>query len=224
MKNILFAVFLLGALAACTPTQPTMTDAQSTATSVAWTQVKLTLETISTDTPTDTPTVILIEFTPSPLPTQPPIPFITPDPIQVERWQEYQIELARAILYGYDPASLSSALCEWDILGQSGQEVYVWADCSIPDWGNDNRPATIHLKPDGSIQTIEVLWRGSDWTSNIQRMFPTEVQEKFYLYTGDSLFFGRRKEFTDHYIYRLSHPEEPPLIVLSAIPIATPTP
>ncbi|MBI5946481.1 MAG: hypothetical protein HY864_19130 [Chloroflexi bacterium] len=221
MKNILFIVFLFSALTACASTHPNITDVQNTAVVVAWTQVNFTLDAM----PAGTPTATIVYPVPSPIPTQPPVPILTPNANQVERWKEYQMELAKAILYGYDPASLDSVICEWDILGQSGQEVYVWAECSIPNWGDDSRPAVIYLNPDGSIQNIEILERGSEAESDSQRMFPADVREKFDLYyTGDSMFFGRRKEFIDHTIYRETHPEDPPLIILSAMPTVNPTP
>ena len=75
-----------------------------------------------------------ITITPSPLPTQPTIPFITPNPIQVERWKEYEDALAREPLFNEG----LSVLCEWEILGKSEMEVYVWASCKsiTPDWDN----------------------------------------------------------------------------------------
>jgi len=149
---------------------------------------------------------------PSPLPTQPPIPIITPDAIQVERWREYQIELAKSLIYFLPP---EETFCEWDILGQSGQEVYVWAVCGSSK-GDDSRPAIIHIEPDGSVNNAEILERGSS-DADIDRMFPKEAQAKFIFYTGNSIFNGRRREMYDHLIYRETHPEEPPLNVLSAI-------
>jgi hypothetical protein len=55
-------------------------------------------------------------------------------------------------------------------------------------------------------------------------MFPAEVQEKFDLYTGNSSFYGRLREMINHNNYRETHPEEPPLAVLSAMPKVTITP
>ena len=225
MKNILLIVFLFGALTACAPTPSNITDVQDTALAVAWTQVNLTLEAMPSGTSTVTPTITIVYPVSSPIPTQPLVPILTPNVNQVEKWKEYQVELAKAILYGYNPVSLDSVICEWDILGQSGPEVYVWAECAIPNWGDDSRPAVIYLKPDGSIQNIEILERGSKAESDSQRMFPADVREKFDLYyTGSSMFFGRRKEFIDHIDYRETHPEEPPLIILSVVPTIIPTP
>ena len=112
------------------------------------------------------PTFALIPaiVTPSPLPTQLTIPIITPDHIQVEKWKEYQTELARVILpanpeIGNDPVIYKTALCEWDILGQSGQKViHIFWCVGVTAKGNRDirKPAIIYLEPDGSIQKVKI--------------------------------------------------------------------
>ena len=204
MKTQIILVLLAITLAACAPaTTPTPTEMPAlTATSTAI-------------PPTATPTPFIIP--PTPMPTQPPIPVITPDAIQVERWREYQTALAKGILPTY---SFENILCEWDILAHSGQEVYVWAVCASPNV-SDWRPAVIYLGIGGSLQRVEVPKRGSGDTD---KLFPEAARMKFSLYTGDSIFSGRLREMLDHIVYRETHPEEPPLIVLLATPIPTPTP
>jgi len=143
----------------------------------------------------------------------------------VEKWKEYQTELAKVVLSetgSVEYPFYEIALCEWDILGRSGQEVYVWAVCSAPSSGGET-PAVIHLKADGSIEYVEVPGHGSTMETNIQKMFPADVRAKFDLYYSSS-FYGRTRDLMDHLQYRQTHPEEPPLIVLSATPAATPTP
>jgi hypothetical protein len=151
------------------------------------------------------------------IPTLLPPPIITPDAVQIERWREYETALAKSIL----PMFEYMVLCEWDILGRSELEVYVWATCRIPG-GNDSRPAVIRLGLDGSIQEVEVLKRST--SSNVDELFPKEVQEKFDAYTGNSIIDGRIKEMHGHLVHRETHPEEPPLIILSAMPAVPPTP
>ncbi len=157
-------------------------------------------------------------------PTQPIIPVITPDAIQVERWKEYQTELAKLVLSqaGDIFPDYESALCEWDILGRSNQELYVWAECLAPH-AVDSRPAVIHLKLDGTIEKVEVPFHDSTWESTIQKLFPTDVQKKIdeYFYP---MYSGRAEELRIHLLYRLTHPDVPPLIILSAMPTATITP
>lgn len=213
MKNVIFPAFLaIALLTACAPAQPNETEVFGTA--IAWTGAALTQTALPTATPTATIAVIL----PTPYPTQPPfIPFMTPDAIQAARWKEYQIALAKSILSFLPPEEV---LCEWDILGQSSQEVYVWADCAVPGKGNDGLPAVIHLNADNSVQNAEVPRRGSGWNADVQRMFPADVREKFGLDFANYIFHRTRKEeMLQHLIYRAAHPEVPPLIVLSATPM-----
>jgi hypothetical protein len=209
--------FLLVMLAACAPAQPIPKEAQATAlayvqTAIARTQ---TAQPTKTSLPTGTPTFVPV--TPSPFPTQPPVILITPDAIQVERWREYETALAKSILPMFD----YMVLCEWDILGRSEQEVYVWAACRAPG-GDDSRPAVIRLGIDGAIQEVEVLKRSA--SSNVDELFPKEVQENFNFYVQMYGFDGRLRELYDHLIYRETHPETPPLVVLSATSTVTSTP
>ncbi|MBI5825972.1 MAG: hypothetical protein HZB18_18245 [Chloroflexi bacterium] len=222
MKNVVFITFLLITLTACASAQANTADAQNTAIALAWTHISLTQTALPTATlppPTFTPTATFVEPTPSHIPTAPPPPIFTPDAIQVERWKEYETALVQSVL----PTTwdFESMICEWDILARSGQKVYVWAFCGFSG-GNDSRPAVIHLRADGSVKSVEVPKRGA--SSNIDKLFPEEVQAKFGFYTRNSIFDGRLMEMINHLNYRLTHPEEPPLIVLSAMPTATPTP
>jgi hypothetical protein len=84
------------------------------------------------------------------------------------------------------------------------------------------RPAVMHIMEDGSVASVELAKRGS--SSDVDRLFPLEVQAKFSYYTGDSAFYGRLKEMLDHLYYREMHLEEPPLIVLLVPTITVPAP
>lgn len=171
--------------------------------------------------PTFTPTVdIPTNITPSPLPTQPIIPLITPDAIQVVRWKEYEAALAKTLF----PSSfiLGEFLCEWEILGQSDQEVYVWAVCmsifSVESTGlpyQASMPAVLHIGANGAAQRVEIPRGGTHYASDIRQMFPLDAQEKYF---GKLIHFH---ELTDHLRWRREHPEAPPLIVFEAM---TPTP
>ena len=153
-----------------------------------------------------------------PIQTQPIIPAVTADSIQVERWKEYEDALAKALF------SLSFAdyefLCEWEILGQSNQEIYVWTVCmTIASDASTGRPSlhstmpvVIHTQADGSVESVEIPRGGNDYAADIRRMFPPEAQEKYF----EGLIHFQ--ELTDHLNWRREHPEEPPLIVLSATP------
>lgn len=195
-----FWTVLLTFLAACAPTtlRPTETAVPSAV------------------PPTQTATATFVIPTPSPFPTRSPfIPIMTPDAIQVARWKEYQTELAKRLV-PQDPPGV--VLCEWIILGRSGQEIYVAAVCS-GSW-RLTAPAVIYLAPDGAIQNVEAVDYGSSRDFNIQRLFPPNVQEM--IYSGSLSTIMERLE--EHLDWRLSHREEPPLIALSASPTATPAP
>jgi hypothetical protein len=168
---------------------------------------------VSSPVPFPGSTLLSATDIPTPLPTHPIILIITPDAVQAEKWMDYEGALAQAILPMF---SIDLVRCEWDILGRSGQEVYIWAVCASYNMGDDSRPAVIHIGADGSIHSVEMAKRGS--SSEFNRLFPEEIQAKFSLYTGDSSWNGRLKEMLDHLNYREAHPEEPPLIVLSATP------
>jgi len=144
----------------------------------------------------------------------------------LERWEEYQTELAKVLLYGYGPDAYKDALCEWDILGRSGQEVYVFAICvTTPPFeeGGSRQPAVIYLEADESIQNVRVPgYKGPYYDL---KLFPVDVQEKLELYYFTvCVYCGRPEELRIHLLYRQTHSDEPPLNVLSATPIPTPTP
>ncbi|HMV94754.1 MAG TPA: hypothetical protein PKN81_13045 [Anaerolineales bacterium] len=191
MKNALLVLFLVSVLTACTP-----------AITSAPTETILPMIVLSS-TPIPTSTLIPATETPSPVPTDPIILMITPDSIQVERWREYQTALAKTIM------SYELALCEWEVLGRSENEIYVWATCRILDNGSDS-PAVIHLGVDGAIQKVEIP--GTNWSSDIREMFPIEIQEIFL----NNLM--NYQQLSDHLTWRIEHPEESPLIVLSSTP------
>jgi hypothetical protein len=162
------------------------------------------IPTIVSPTPVPTSTFIPVTIAPTITPTRPGETLITPDGIQVERWVEYQNALAKNVLAHLPPEEV---LCEWEILGRSGNDVYVWAVCSGKDSGG-SVPAVIHLETDGAIQSVE---RATNWSRDIPRLFPPDVREKFAHYQD-----RRAGEMQEHIEWRRTHPEEPPLIILSA--------
>jgi hypothetical protein len=241
-------VFLVLFLAACAPIMtpsPTIdatalfdqvdATAQAQLTETAAHQLTLTM----TFTPAVTPSLL----PPTPLPPTPTFPLMmTPDEAQVEHWQEYQTELAKVVLsirpeLASDPQIYKDAFCEWDILGESGREVYVYVVCVIAKGIADARsPAIIYLEPNGSIQKVKLPEPKATSSMFDYRPFPTDVQEKFCYYFdpfpsdlppcpyGSTYPRPRLDVLYSHIEYRKTHPNEPPLIVLSALPTAIPTP
>jgi len=209
-------VLLLALLASCAPTVTTA----PTASPVPPTSTAIPTATYTPFPPTPTPGLTLAP--PTPLPKL-NLPIFTPDAIQVARWKEYQATLANCVFRDFGEAGgecLSSnstdALCEWDILGRSGQEVYVWVECDNGVAGE--KPLVVYLEMDGSIQKVKYGGYKDHGLQYNLELFPADVQKKMFLYTGDSLFHGRVREMLDHLLYRETHADVPPLIVLSATP------
>lgn len=159
------------------------------------------------------------------LPTQltlqashPTIVVITPEPDQLEKWQEYEDALGKRL---FKRESLEhEILCEWEILGQSDREVYVWAFCMVTtpfgETGNfpfKSLPALIRLDEDNDIQEIELPGAGTLYGQRIREIFPLDVQERIFRDFHDV------RRFESHIMYRIEHPEEPPLIVLTSTPV-----
>jgi hypothetical protein len=205
-------VVILLLLAACAPAQPNISEIQTKAVAMARTSIPLTQTALPTATPsptfTSTVTAILILSTPT-LALPPFIPIATPDVYQAEHWKEYQDALTKMLIPSdYVPF----ALCEWDILGRANQEVYVWAVCSTGGYQSMDF-AVVYLDVNGVVQTVEHPSHGR-WDSDVRRMFPLDVREKMASYDAN----GRTLEMLNHIEWRRSHPEEPPLIVLSTMP------
>jgi hypothetical protein len=139
-----------------------------------------------TSVPTSTfeplPDIVLPTITP----TRPGETLITPDGTQVEKWKEYQTALAKNVPSDLPPEEV---LCEWEILGQSGSDVYVWAVCE-GKLTIVSLPVVIHLETDGAVQSVE---RPINWSRDIPRLFPPDVIEKFAHYQG-----GRSGEMREH--------------------------
>ena len=213
---IVFLAFLIG----CNPAQPNIPEIQTEAVVMAKTSIALTQTALPTTTPPP-PTVTLTATVAAILTTPPPIrpsfvPIMTPDAFQVEHWREYQDALAKKFIFSdYVPFTL----CEWDILGRAKQEVYVWAVCAAPGY-QDMRFAVIHITLNGAVEKVEAPYNGDGWASDVQRMFPSDVQVKIASYDENHYI---TQAMLNHIEWRRTHPDELPLIVLSAMQ-TTPTP
>jgi hypothetical protein len=152
----------------------------------------------------------------SPLPPPPPErrANITLDEAQVERWQEYEKALAQKLM---PPIAPEHVLCEWEPLGRSDRQLYVWTICTVlnPDleisplyFPVATLPAVIETNPDGTIQRVEIPQYGENYLSDLRRLFPNDL----FRMSADA---GGMEQHLD---LRRQHPNEPPLIVLKATP------
>lgn len=145
---------------------------------------------------------------------------ITPEPTQLAMWTEYETALGKKLT----PAAFTTGrvLCEWQILSESEQVVFVWSECmgtvpvgnkTPPAYPSASIPAVIHLGTDGSVQNVEVPGAGESYGPDIRSMFPPTAQKMIFDNQIDL------NTLSDHLKFRLEHPEVPPLIVLSATPL-----
>ena len=126
------------------------------------------------------------------------MPMNTPDADQVEKWPEYETALATQFSY-LPPAQI---ICEWEVLGRSDSEIYVWAVCGTI---MDNRVG---------LEGLAIIYVGGDvpyaLRSDDPSMYPSNVQERYF---NGLIHF---QELVDHLRQRQRHVlSEPPLIILN---------
>jgi hypothetical protein len=159
--------------------------------------------------------------------------FISSDPAQLERWKEYETALAEKLMPQYPR---DTVLCEWELTDKSEHKINVWALCitsvTSANIGNyyypaASVPAVITLEY-GAIQSVEIPEYGENYLSDIWQLFPNGAWKSLGYDNWKNLPNAEAME--KHLHWRMTHPAEPPLVVLNATailtatPIATPTP
>ena len=90
-----------------------------------------------------------------------------------------EIETALATLFVNDP----TGRCGWEVLGETDQEMYVWAVCQSGITAV-SAPAVIHLAQDEtgfrSVQDVEMPRDGSFYGEDVRALFPPEVQARIF--------------------------------------------
>lgn len=135
---------------------------------------------------------------------------LTPQPSRTipstPEWREYESALAKAAL----PEGVSG-MCEWEILGQQAQELYVWAYCSNGSMAM-SAPAVIYLGTDGAVRDVRFPRDGTLGAQDSKVLFPLEVQERIFTYQ-------RNPDLETHIRRRLEDPSIAPLIMISGTPL-----
>ena len=140
----------------------------------------------------------------SPSPTSAPPPPLTGTP--VPRWVEYQSALASA----FYPKE-TGVLCEWNLLGQQGRELYLWVMC-FREGSAGSAPAVVQLGTDNKIEIVKLPRDGSYYSQDIKMLFPPDVQQKVFAFNFSQIDGA-------HVRARLKDPSLPPLIVVSGTPL-----
>lgn len=107
-------------------------------------------------------------------PSSSPTLISAPTQTSIPRWQEYERALSKAVV------NTDDALCEWEILGTSGDEVYVWTLCKVTDpiGTAGSGPVVIQLEEGGKIEKVILPRDGNFYPKDIQVLFPQEIQNK----------------------------------------------
>lgn len=147
-------------------------------------------------------------------------PFIPSDPVQLERWKEYETALAEKLLPQYPR---DTVLCEWELKKKFEQKITVWAVCMTTVTSANissyyfpvaSLPAVINLDANGAVQSVEIPEYGERYISDFKRLFPNHVW----------IYVPNVSAMEKHLHWRRINRTEPPLVVLNATAILTVTP
>ena len=144
-------------------------------------------------------------------PPQEPLPQSTPD--KEDRWMLYEEALAARLLS--IPMTRGAGYSEWEILGQDGQEVYLWAICQVagdPEGSATSAPVVVTLANFGGITRVDMPRDGTLYGEDIRSMFPSKLQNLIFDQDVDV------EGMWAHIQSRHTNPE-PPLIVLENFPL-----
>jgi len=146
---------------------------------------------------------------PSPVTTLPRSPYQHPSQEGAARWVQYERALGGAILKTHN------AICEWEVLGQNGREVYVWALCQSMRGKGESAasvPAVIYLGKEGHIVDVRVPRDGTQYEKDVRRMFPRKLSEKILRHMVDAEAMWQHLELR-------RQEGGPPLMVLEGKPL-----
>lgn len=125
-----------------------------------------------------------------------------------DRWMLYEDALAARLLS--IPMTRGAGYCEWEILGQEGQEVYLWAICQVagnPNGSATSAPVVVTLANYGGIEWVDMPRDGTLYGEDIRAMFPKKLHNNIFDQDVDV------EGMWTHIQSRHANPE-PPLIVL----------
>lgn len=139
------------------------------------------------------------------------------------RWMEYQIALLHGIhpVYPFTEKDIDEGLCEWSILGQRQQQVYVWAMCQIqPPAGISGKsvPVVIRLSDAGNIVEVRIPRDGINYAEDIETFFPPNIQEIILNFETLKKYFDPH-EADEHLALRWENPSILPMIVEKETPL-----
>ena len=135
-------------------------------------------------------------------------PTTHPTPADIPRWQLYEAALLEATI-----GEGKEGLCEWTILGVSGNEVYVYTLCQATGRTKTaaSVPAVIYLGESGEIENV-IVPRDGMTDVDIRTLFPKDIQD---MISAGNAYGPRTAEHLDDRIINGG----PPLIVVLGTPM-----
>ncbi|MBU0510674.1 MAG: hypothetical protein KKD28_11690 [Chloroflexi bacterium] len=195
MYRVLFLILLLGFTLACRQFSPSSTpEGEITAPPVA-----------PSATLPPTQTVVVESET---LPVPPTLTETTVSESTMPRWREYEFALSSTLLAG--TGGQNDGLCEWQLLGQQDEKVYLWALCQVrasADGAATMAPAVLFIGLEG-VYHVDIPRDGGYYVEDIKTLFPPELQTcalDITCFDGPAAM--------EHIDMRRADPSMPPLIV-----------
>jgi hypothetical protein len=79
-----------------------------------------------------------------------------------------------------------SALCEWEVWGQTDETLYLWAVCASETGASVSTPAAVYQSANGEIMAVSIPGDGAQYGQDVRRIFPPEVQERIFAHAFDA--------------------------------------
>ena len=107
----------------------------------------------------------------------------TPQPVFAPAPARDELERALATRVHGEPA----ALCEWQVLGQTSQDLYVWAVCqSVTNDSAVSAPAVVHLGTNGHVERVDMPRDGSLYAQDVRGLFPEDLGARIFAHDIDA--------------------------------------
>jgi hypothetical protein len=115
--------------------------------------------------------------------TPTPNPADTPQPAPTSISARDELERALVSRVHWE----TNAICEWEVLGQTPQDLYVWVVCqSIANDSAVSVPAAVHLGTDGRVARVDVPRDGSLYAQDVRALFPQDLHQRIFAHDVDA--------------------------------------
>jgi len=120
----------------------------------------------------------------------------SPTPISTagKEISQQALESALATRFVDDP----TGLCEWEVWGEAGQEIYLWAICQSAEGAGCSVPAVVCVAQDESgvwrVREVEMPRDGTLYGEDVRALFPLDVQARILAHDFDAVAAWARIE------------------------------